>query len=300
MLDFNKTNEEILAMKNSEARFFHYINEVLVKNKGITNTSKVKGVGTLASKWHVVGIKKEDFIYLRLNEVDALSAEDAALVYRFAKTKKNGGFYETKLSFYKDWVEVPEEFTSEVNISRVGAAPEATDEVYNDIVAPMYNRALQGVSMDLYLMPDRKGFACRCEHEGKNAPRLSVTTFLGDEMYSTEEDIASNTNAYHLKRIMPWKAFAYDMLKYIAELEGKLNAKNGEIDVVNSTNCELKDKIIKIIQDNAELKSRIQMQEDVAYMNDSLIADLKKQLDDYKVREEENKNRFKWLKWFKK
>ena len=265
MLDFNKTNEEILSMTNSVTRFFNYINEVLVRNKGITNASKVKGVGTLASKWHVVGIKKEDFIYLRLNEVDALSAEDAALVYRFAKTKKNGGFYEPKLSFYNDWVEVPEEFTSEVNISRGGVATEATDELYNDIVAPMYNRALQGVSMDLYLMPDGKGFACRCEHEGKNAPRLSVTTFIGNEMYSTEEDIASNTNAYHLKRIMPWKAFAYKMLKYIEVLEGRLNARNEGL-------CEVNFELIKL---NAELE-------------------------EFRKKEEIRKRRFKWIKWFKK
>ena len=286
MLDFNKTNEEILAMNQSGTRFFHYINEVLVKNRGVTTASKVKCVGTLASKWHVVGIKKEDFIYLRLNEVDALSAEDAALVYKFAKTKKNGGLYEPKLSFYNDWVEVPEEFTSEVNISRVGAATEATDELYNDIVAPMYNRALQGVSMDLYLMPDGKGFACRCEHEGKNAPRLSVTTFIGNEMYSTEEDIATNANAYHLKRIMPWKAFAYDMLKYINHLERKIQSGAWELasmrDTINSLECKLK------------VKTEYN---DIA---DNEITRLEDELRAYKVKEEERKNRFKWLKWFKK
>ena len=286
MLNFNRTNEEILSVTNSEARFFHYINEVLVKNKGITNASKVKGVGTLASKWHVVGIKKEDFIYLRLNEVDALSAEDAALVYMFAKTKKNGGFYEPKLSFYKDFVEVPEEFTSEVNISRSEVAQEATDELYNDIVAPMYNRALQGVSMDLYLMPDGKGFACRCEHEGKNAPRLSVTTFLGDEMYSTEEDIASNTNAYHLKRIMPWKAFAYDMLKYIKHLERKIKSGDCELVLMHDTITSLKCKL--------EVKQKYN---DIA---ENEIARLMNELHAYKVKEEERENRFKWLKWFKK
>ena len=265
MLDFNKTNEEILSMTNSQARFFYYINEVLVKNKGVTTTSKVKGVGTLASKWHVVGIKKEDFIYLRLNEVDALSAEDAALVYKFAKTKKNGGVYEPILSFYNDWIEVPEEFTSEVNISRSEVAQEATDELYNDIVAPMYNRALQGVSMDLYLMPDGKGFACRCEHEGKNAPRLSVTTFFGDEMYSIKDDVAANANAYHLKRIMPWKAFAYKMLKYIENLEDRLRARN---ECIREVNIEL-------------LK-------------------LKEELEEFRKKEEIRKRRFEWLKWFKK
>ena len=286
MLDFSKTNEEILAMKQSEVRFFHYINEVLVKNKGVTNTSKVKGVGALASKWHVVGIKKEDFIHLRLNEVEALNAEDAALVYRFAKTKKNGGFYEPKLSFYNDWVEVPEEFTSEVNISRVGVAPEATDEVYNDIVAPMYNRALQGVSMDLYLMPDGKGFACRCEHEGNNAPRLSVTTFIGNEMYSTEEDIASNTNAYHLKRIMPWKAFAYAMLKYINYLERKI--KGGD--------CEL----ASMRDTLTSLKCKLEVEKEYNYIAGNELARLGDELRAYKVKEEEREKRFKWLKWFKR
>lgn len=264
MLNFNKTNVEILSMTNSEDRFHHYINEVLLENKGITSTSKVKNVGTLASKWHVVGIKKEDFIYLRLNEVDTLSAEDAALVYRFAKTRKNGGCYEPKLSFYKDWVEVPEEFTSEVNISRVGVATEATDEVYNHIVAPMYNRALQGVSMDLYLMPDGKEFACRCEHEGKNAPRLSVTTFFGDEMYSIKDDVAANANAYHLKRIMPWKAFAYKMLKYIEKLEDSLRERNELIREVN----------IELIKLNGELE-------------------------EFRKKEEIRKRRFEWLKWLK-
>ena len=286
MLDFNKTNEEILAMKQSQVRFFHYINEVLVKNAGVTNISKVKGVGTLASKWHVVGIKKDDFIYLRLNEVDALNAEDAALVYRFAKTRKNGGVYEPKLSFYKDWIEVPEEFTSEVNISRGGVAPEATDEVYNDIVAPMYNRALQGVSMDLYLMPDGKGFACRCEHEGKNAPRLSVTTFFGNEMYSTEEDIASNTNAYQLKRIMPWKAFAYDMLKHINYLERKV--KNGDSELAS-----MRDTI-------TSLKCKLEVERQYNDIATNENARLGHELLAYKAKEEERKNRFKWLKWFKK
>jgi hypothetical protein len=286
MLDFNKTDEEILAMLNSTTRFFHYINEVLVTNKGVANSSKVKGVGTLASKWHVVGIKKEDFINLRLNEVDALSAEDAALVYKFAKTKKNGGLYEPKLSFYNDCVEVPEEFTSEVDISRSEVAQEATDELYNDIVAPMYNRALQGVSMDLYLMPDGKGFACRCEHEGKNAPRLSVTTFRGDEMYSTEEDIASNANAYHLKRIMPWKAFAYDMLKYINHLERKI--KSGD--------CEL----VSMHDTITSLKCKLEVEKEYNDITENEIARLRDELHAYKEREKERENRFKWLKWFKK
>lgn len=286
MLDFNKTNEDILSMTNSVTRFFNYINEVLVRNKGITNASKVKGVGTLASKWHVVGIKKEDFIYLRLNEVDALSAEDAALVYRFAKTRKNGGVYEPRLSFYKDWIEVPEEFTSEVNISRSEVAQEATDELYNDIVAPMYNRALQGVSMDLYLTPDGKGFACRCEHEGKNTPRLSVTTFLGDEMYSTEEDIATNANAYHLKRIMPWKAFAYDMLKYINHLERKIKSRDCEL-------ASMRDTI-------TTLKCKLEVEKEYNDIAENEIARLENELYVYKVKEKERENRFKWLKWFKR
>jgi hypothetical protein len=98
MLDFNKTDLEILKTKRSD-RFFYYINELVSINYNSDDVNDIRLTDKLAEKWHTSPITAEKFVKLHLNKVNYVNKDDAMSIHTFVKTK---GEYKPILSFHNE------------------------------------------------------------------------------------------------------------------------------------------------------------------------------------------------------
>ena len=165
MLNFNKHDSEILKLKGEE-RFYYYINEVIQSSVGATCVNDVVGVDTLSEKWHVVSLRRDDFLKLRLNEVSSISFNDAISVYNYAKLYNRKIDYAPILSFYNEPAETFDCFESNVHIERTDCNDGCIKKA-----ATIFTNNIGKDCIDAYMSEDRGCFYIVVKL-GENKPML--------------------------------------------------------------------------------------------------------------------------------